>query len=288
LIFFWGVETTNQLNQLCSCTQQVVILFFSKHPFLGPATRNVIATSSAITACEKANQWQGAIGLLEIMFQKEVPADTISFSSVISACEKRGFWELALSLLNDMRSTSLTPDAGSFNAGISACAAGGQWRIACDLLGAMPEVEATPDMISFSAAIVACDKCEKWTLALCLLKDSLAASILPDTVLFNSVLHSLETTGNWRLSLAILREMPGRKVPVNELSYRATMGACRQWPLAMALWQEMCGVTSPSAISASSCILICARQGAWQAAVLLLQQMLEKIGFPEAWLCRDF
>ncbi len=51
--------------------------------------------------------------------------------------------------------------------------------------------------------------------------------------------------------------------------------------MAIALWEEMCQVTGPSTISASTCILVCAKQDEWQAGVQLLQYMLEEIGFPE-------
>ena len=241
---------------------------------------NVIATSAAITACEKASQWQAAINLLKLMDKKMVDPDCICFSSAISACEKSGCWELALALLQGMHDSFLTPDTGTFNAGISACAVGGQWQMACDLLFAMPGLHVAPDMISFSAAIVACDKCERWTLALCLLQQSLLKSIRTDTVFLNSVLHSLESTNNWRTSLALLRDMASQDVLLNELSYRAVMGAC-QWLMAIALWEEMCQVTGPSTISASTCILVCAKQDEWQAGLQLLQYMLEEIGFPE-------
>ena len=45
---------------------------------------DVVSANASISACEKARQWQEALGFLEEMFH----ADTASYNPVISACEK--------------------------------------------------------------------------------------------------------------------------------------------------------------------------------------------------------
>lgn len=138
----------------------------------------------------------------------------------------------------------------------------------------------TPDIISFSAAVTACDRCDKWAASLSLLSRIFGSRLVPDTVLFNSVLHCLESPAQWRIALSLLRDMPSRSVLANEMSYRSVMGACQDWKLAVELWGEMSVASEPSAISASTAVLVCARQGAWRVALVILQDMLS-LGFPD-------
>ena len=53
----------------------------------------------SISACEKGEQWQHALLLLEDICRAGVTLYVISFSAAISACEKGGQWQHALSLL---------------------------------------------------------------------------------------------------------------------------------------------------------------------------------------------
>ena len=47
---------------------------------------NVSSYNAAISACEKCQQWQQALGLLEVMQQTDVLPNFISCSATISAC----------------------------------------------------------------------------------------------------------------------------------------------------------------------------------------------------------
>ena len=49
---------------------------------------NVISLSAAISACEKGQQWQQALGLLALVQQTCILPGVISYSAVISACVK--------------------------------------------------------------------------------------------------------------------------------------------------------------------------------------------------------
>ena len=59
-----------------------------------------IVLSSAISAFEKGQQWQLALGLLAEMVFVKVDKDVITFNAAISACEKGHQWQLALGLRN--------------------------------------------------------------------------------------------------------------------------------------------------------------------------------------------
>ena len=51
-------------------------------------TPGVAIWSAATSACEKGEQWEGALGLLQEMVQHLLTLDVASWSAAISACEK--------------------------------------------------------------------------------------------------------------------------------------------------------------------------------------------------------
>ena len=55
-------------------------------------------------------------------------ADVILYSAVISACEKSQQWQQALGLFALMQQTDVLPDVMSYNATISAVGNGQQWQ----------------------------------------------------------------------------------------------------------------------------------------------------------------
>ena len=74
--------------------------------------------------------------------------DVISYNSAISACEKGQQWEQALRLLLEMRSSRLEPNVMSYNSAISACSKGQQWEQALNLLPETRSSQLEPDVIS--------------------------------------------------------------------------------------------------------------------------------------------
>ena len=81
----------------------------------------------------------------------------ITHNVAISACEKAGQWEPALSLLAKLEDSGLVPDVVTYGASISACEKATQWPQALHLL---EEAEAADrvNIIIVSAAISACEK----------------------------------------------------------------------------------------------------------------------------------
>ena len=53
---------------------------------------DVISFNAAISACEKGEQWQQALGMLSEMQQRQREPSVISFSAAISTCEKCEQW----------------------------------------------------------------------------------------------------------------------------------------------------------------------------------------------------
>ena len=72
-------------------------------------------------------QWQQALGLL-VLRNVSMPPDIITYSAAISACEKGQKWQQALGLLAETRSVSVLPNVITYNTAISACEKGEQWQ----------------------------------------------------------------------------------------------------------------------------------------------------------------
>jgi len=86
-----------------------------------------------------------------------VTPDIISFSAAISACEKANKWEHALKLFEILNQRSICPDAVVFNACISACGNGGKWTEATELYRIMTsEYHLEPTAVTYCAVLIAC------------------------------------------------------------------------------------------------------------------------------------
>ncbi|CAK0854342.1 unnamed protein product, partial [Prorocentrum cordatum] len=57
--------------------------------------------SAGISACEKSEQWQRALALLDDMWKAKVQPNAFSYSAGISACEKGAQWQRAVALLSE-------------------------------------------------------------------------------------------------------------------------------------------------------------------------------------------
>ena len=200
-----------------------------------------------------------------------------SFGVAISAHEKAGQWEQALALLGQMHAASLTPDIVSFNALVSACHKGGQWEHALSLLGEMRRAGVAPDTISYNAAISACGRGGRWEQALSLLEEMPRVGVAATVVTFNAAASACEKGGQWEHASKLLEKMHAVGIQPDVLSYNAAISACgkgKQCQRALSLLQEMArrGVM-PDAISYVNAIRACGRAGEWERALSLLAEM---------------
>ena len=51
--------------------------------------RDIISFSAVISACEKATEWQQAIGFIDVMPEFQIEPNLIAFNAAISSCEKK-------------------------------------------------------------------------------------------------------------------------------------------------------------------------------------------------------
>ncbi|CAJ1367618.1 unnamed protein product, partial [Effrenium voratum] len=133
----------------------------------------LVATSKAITACEKGSTWPAALQLLHAAAREKLQLDTIIMNSAISACEKGGAWQQALLLLTSFpKRQLLRDDVISFNAAISACEKADHWRLALHLLEKTWRTKLRASIITFNAAISACGKGLQWQTAIALMQEA--------------------------------------------------------------------------------------------------------------------
>ncbi|CAK9009768.1 unnamed protein product [Durusdinium trenchii] len=124
---------------------------------------NVTTYSCAVSAMEKAAQWQKALQLLRQAEGQQVMPDLVLYSSVISATEAAGGrWQHALQLLEDARHWRIQANLVMLSAAISALEKGSEWQRALRLLATVGR----PDLVACNAAISACKQGSAWELAL--------------------------------------------------------------------------------------------------------------------------
>ncbi len=115
--------------------------------------RDVSTCNASVSACEKREEWQQALGLPG---SPDVLPKSVTYSAAISACDKGEQRQQALDLFVVEQSVELLRDVITCNTSI-ACEKREQWRQALGLLGS-PDV--LPNSVTNSAAISACDKGE--------------------------------------------------------------------------------------------------------------------------------
>eukprot|EP00445_Apocalathium_hangoei_P020606 CAMPEP_0203902786 /NCGR_PEP_ID=MMETSP0359-20131031/44813_1 /ASSEMBLY_ACC=CAM_ASM_000338 /TAXON_ID=268821 /ORGANISM="Scrippsiella Hangoei, Strain SHTV-5" /LENGTH=760 /DNA_ID=CAMNT_0050826707 /DNA_START=42 /DNA_END=2321 /DNA_ORIENTATION=- len=215
------------------------------------------AFNAAISACEKAKQWEWALALFVSMPDERLERDIVSFNAAISACEKGHQSALALALLAEATQRALTPNVITYSAAISACEKGHRWEWAVHLLEVMEDKNVTPQVIACSAAISACEKGEQWEHALALLERMRSRGPRPNVISFNAAMSACEKGRRWQVSLQLLDELWSGGGGAGGSSSSSSSGAAR--PL------------RPSTISANVAISACGRGSRWDAALRLLE-----------------
>ena len=73
--------------------------------------RDAITCNSAISACEKACEWQRALGLLAEIVERTVQQDAITCNSAIRACGMSEEWQRASGLVAEMAKMTVQQDS---------------------------------------------------------------------------------------------------------------------------------------------------------------------------------
>ena len=112
--------------------------------------------STALSACERPASGSGPCGSSTTCPMRLLP-DAATYSTALSARERAGQWQSARRLLHDMPDRRLPPDTITRSTAISACERAGQWRLAGRPFHDMPG-GACCDTVTGSTAVGACEK----------------------------------------------------------------------------------------------------------------------------------
>ena len=235
---------------------------------------DVVACSSAITACERGQQWEVATTLLQEMHGQRVEPNVITYNAAMSACEKGNSWQCAFELFAEMVELKISPSVISYGAAIAACRRASFWERALDLLG-MVEI---PNQVIYSSTMEALLEAERWQLALVLWD---AGSFFgADAALMSSAMSAWAQGGCWSQALTLLQEL--RELSMADgMAYTNAINSCEasgHWELALWLLHQSTDSGGSLSLVCRSCVLNVAAQAAvWQLALQLLEGSLDGV-----------
>ncbi|CAJ1341882.1 unnamed protein product [Effrenium voratum] len=223
---------------------------------------NVIACSAAVSSCE--GHWPLAVNLLQAMIRDEVLPNVVTYNGALHAVDA---WPQALMLLSSMRQEAVTPDAVSFNTVCAACGTGGVWQLSLHVLREMEMAEVPPDVISYNTAMDVCHKSGRWQHALALFSSMDKASVPRDVITMNTAMLACSKASHWQHALGILSGMPAQNLIPTAISYNTAITACDSWESALAIFSSIKAAAVRSFNSLMGVLQKCAQ---WQLALHIL------------------
>merc|ERR1719428_884319 len=94
--------------------------------------------------------------LLQKMAARGLSPDRATYTAAITACERAADWEGAIRLLRQMQAERIEPDAAVYNVAIAACGRARRYERAAELFGELRSARgAAPTLVSYNALITA-------------------------------------------------------------------------------------------------------------------------------------
>jgi pentatricopeptide repeat domain-containing protein 1 len=233
-----------------------------------------------------------------------------TFGALMSACARAGQVDAALKLLHQMTDTyGVTPNAVVYNAAISACARATtpQPNTAWKLLDRAVAARIPLTVVGYNAALSAAARAGDYQAALQLfdtmLDPSQKTAPAPDQVTYGTVLAACEKSQQWRRVLEYADQMQDAGYRLDGLAATSALKACQQLGLAASAveylqkmkesadqpvyerktagWQvagRRRPLRGPDSVAYTLAISACARGGAWQQGIQLLEEYTSTIG----------
>jgi pentatricopeptide repeat protein len=174
---------------------------------------------------------------------KKIPMNVIGFNAAVSACAQAGDWKNAITLLTRMEDASSNSST------------------------ALQALIPAPDSVTYGTVFAACERGEQWELILKYAESMQARNLELDGLSVTSCLHACQQLGLADEALGYLHMMKFVAAPS-----RQTFGLKRSGARKPLLGPD--GVAYRLAISA------CARGGAWEEGIRLLDDFEAAIGIP--------
>ena len=234
---------------------------------------NEVLMNSALSACEKGDEWAPSLLLLgqtrAIRCELE---SVVGNSAVISACAKNEFqWGRAFLILEKLSHQSLQPDVIAFNSALRACAYSDASHVE-RLLSLMRHHLVQADIVTSNTLINAFSRQLAWEESLAALRRG--SCYYPfSAIAHNSALSSLGYDSSWLLSLPLLEELQVRR-QADVVSRGAAMTAlarASQSHLGLELLDALDEDQTNEQIY-SAAISACESQSYWRESIALLRQ----------------
>ncbi|CAJ1392624.1 unnamed protein product [Effrenium voratum] len=276
------VARSNALTGLEKSGWPKAALLLAGFPDRGLQT-DLIASSTFVSACEKAAQWSVA---LQMLFQEGIEGDVVMRSAAVSACEKASKWHSAVDIFSQGFANIV-----SYSALMRALARSGRWEAALTLL-TQADRGLQVNIVAMGSCLSGCAGAG-WAAGLELLRGVYGRGLQPSAMLFsvsgpwprslaltalrsrlaNAQTLAAATTGcTWPVSLALLHGAPAVRCGVDEVCINAAM-ACQDfnWQTVMVLLRQMQRTRmEQSAVTLNSAISACEKAMSWQSALHLL------------------
>lgn len=294
-------ETGRQIVQLgrAGKTDQALKLYQSMER---PAVRQLNAAIDATARARPRPRLQQAFALLE---ETLLQPNVYTFGALMSACGRAGDVNAATLLLSTMQTDyGVAPNAVVYNAAVSACShavkpdAATAWK----LLDQAATAGVALTVVGYNAALSAAARAGEYEAALQLLDTMLSdpTKPQPDAVTYGTILAACEKSRQWNLVLDYAGRMQQAGFALDGLAATSALKACQQLGLAAAAvdyleqmkasaatpyrrktagWQ-MAGhrraLQGPDAVAYTLAISACARGGAWQQGMQLLDEYMTR------------
>ena len=182
--------------------------------------------TEAIWACEKSDQFELALEVLDMMREADMPRTTRTYEALASCAEKTDHWEEALAFLEDARSEGLPPSKALFNSCMWAADKGGHPELAVQLLNRMEQEGVERDADTYAAATWACEKQGDAETAQHVFDLMRAEKVPISTVHYRGAMWALLKGGRWEAALTLFDEMGAKGVLHDDDSFTAAIWSC--------------------------------------------------------------
>lgn len=237
---------------------------------------NSVVYSAAISACARsqpAKSGQAKQLLKEAVEDKQLQMNVVGFNAAISACAQAGDWESAIELLTRMEDAAADDGSSVF---------------------LIPQ----PDAISYGTVLAACERGQQWGLVLKYAQVMESKNLDLDGLAFTSCLHACQQLGQVDDALMYLEKMKsvnpttaqttaryqrsGAREPLrgpDEVAYRLAISACARggaWEEGIRLldeYRDYSGGKVADVVAYTAAITGCEYAGEWKEAFLLLDKM---------------
>lgn len=245
---------------------------------------NVFTFGALMNACNRARDGHRAVKLLRSMEEMYgVVPNEVVFSSAISACARSQppQSKQALKLLKEaVEERRLAMSVVGFNACISACAQASDWENAISLVTRMEEASLRnttdssltftvpePDAVTYGTVMAACERGGQWRTVLKYAQSMQDRGLLLDGLAMTSCLHACAELGLASNALRYLDLMKSVDPVAPQTAKLERYGA--KQPL-----------SGPDAVAYRCAITACARGGAWEEGIRLLDECKSVTGTP--------